>query len=306
MSAQPKQAPVVIRLQAEAADQAVPVATLLRTAKIVATKLGLDDALVWIDAELTGYMQAKGEDLPSYRRLRGNLMGWNPYHGWQPVLFPEGTDIHPVFYEAPIGTSIGEIEAGNVRRRQESQGAFNLDAARKATILSALTGPKTDVALFLPPASMEGILEAVRNLVLDWALKLEKAGVLGDGMMFSETDKKKAAPVTQQFIIQNAGVVGNVTDNATVSNVQSASVHISAAAVSDLVAQIRPVLPTLPEETAQNLSPILKDLETEAAGKADQSKLRQLLGAARNIAEGAAGNLVAIGIVAAIAAILGA
>lgn len=149
---QPIRASAVLRLQADAADPAISVATLLRTAKIIATKLGLEDALVWIDAELNGYMQARGEELPKYRRLQGSLMAWNPYHGWQPVLFPKDAAIHPIFYEAPIGSSIGEIES-DASRRESGQGAFNLDPTRKSQIVAALSGRKTDVALFLTPSS---------------------------------------------------------------------------------------------------------------------------------------------------------
>lgn len=140
-------------------------------------------------------------------------------------------------------------------------------------------------------------------MVLDWTLKLEKAGVLGEEMVFSEADRGKAIPVTQQFFIQNAGVVGNVGGHASVANTQSSHVVVNSEAIADLVSRVRPLLPALPEEVASRLLPVLSDLENSGS---DQTKTRELLSSARTIAEGAAGNLVASGIVSAIGAILGA
>jgi hypothetical protein len=45
--------PIVLKLQADALDQNVSVTDLLRTAKVIANKLGATDALTWIDRELT-------------------------------------------------------------------------------------------------------------------------------------------------------------------------------------------------------------------------------------------------------------
>lgn len=46
--------PMVLQLQSEALNHSVPVLQLLRKAKVIASKLGLEDALVWIDRELDG------------------------------------------------------------------------------------------------------------------------------------------------------------------------------------------------------------------------------------------------------------
>jgi allophanate hydrolase subunit 1 len=75
-------------------------------------------------------------------------------------------------------------------------------------------------AVRLAAGQINGIFDAVRNLTLDWSLQLEQAGVLGENMLFTLTEKQEAQSVTQQFFIQNAGVVGNVSDSATVTNHQ--------------------------------------------------------------------------------------
>lgn len=297
---------MVVRLQVDAADPNSSVAHLLRMAKIIATKLDLADALTWIDRELDGYFEVPTEELPAYRKLRGELKAYNPYHGWQAVLFKDdGEPISPVFYEAPLGSPIGAIEA-DVNTRERTSMTFALTPERKAIIVSTLEYP-ADVALFLGSSALVTVVEAVRNLVLDWALKLEKAGVLGEGMVFSKKDREQAAPVTHQFFIQNAGVVGDVSDNASVTNKQTAFLEIRANDVVDFVAQVRPLLANLPHDVADRLRPVVDNLEAEGNKSApDQAKTRELLSSARTIAEGAAGNLVASGIISTISGLLGA
>jgi hypothetical protein len=144
------------------------------------------------------------------------------------------------------------------------------------------------------------ILDQVRNLVLNWTLELEKAGVLGEDMTFTEEEKKEAAPVSAHYFnIQNVGVLGNVSDNASVSNEQRATqnIDLDLNLIRDFVTQTRPALPLLPEKTRAEMQPLLQDIELEAAtAEPDETKLRGLLRSARAVCEGAAGNLAAQGI----------
>jgi len=51
---------------------------LLRTAKLIAAKLGLNDITEWVNAELNGYQS--GATAPLYRRISGGeLQIFNPY-----------------------------------------------------------------------------------------------------------------------------------------------------------------------------------------------------------------------------------
>jgi len=290
--------PVVRKLQADAIDQDASVTSLLRTAKVIATKLELKDALMWIDRELDGYMDLTSEELPPYRRLTGDLRGYNPYHGWQPVIFPD-PEIARLFSQAPMGISIGSLEE-DLRGRRDRGGdfIFGFRPEVKTEIMNALEYP-ADVQLQLSYGALFNIVDAVRNLVLNWSLELEKAGIHGDDMEFSQDDKKEAAPITQQFFAQNIGVVGNVTDKAHVANKQSATMtlDINLNAVRDFVTQVQQALSSLPEDTRDQLAPTITDLQTELSKDApSHSRLRDLLGSVRSISEGAAGNLSAQGI----------
>jgi hypothetical protein len=296
--------PIVRKLQTDAINQDISVSTLLRTAKVVATKLDLQDALIWIDRELDGYLGLPVEELPAYRRLKGVLKGHNPYHGWKPILF-ENSEQERVFSQAPLGVSIGTIEE-YLKGKHENDFIFEISPETETQLINALEYP-LEVKLQLDRGAIFRIVDAVRNLILNWSLELEKAGILGEGMVFSGRDKREATPITQQFFAQNIGVVGNVTDQAQVANEQAATmkVNLDVAAVQDFAAQARQALPSLPEDARNQVEPMIADLEDELAqGAQNQSRLRELLGSVRTVCEGAAGNLSAQGMLGLLGSLL--
>src|SRR5260221_1341755 len=146
--------PLIRKLQAEAANPDASVTNLLRTAKIAATKLNLTDALIWIDRELNGYMDLKVEDLPPYRQLTGIPEGYNPYHGWQPIQFPDAETANR-FSQAPIGMALGAIE-----KTISASGSyvFPYPPGLKAAVQKAINY-RVDVHVALDPSQLWNILE---------------------------------------------------------------------------------------------------------------------------------------------------
>jgi hypothetical protein len=295
--------PIIRKLQMDAANPSIRVCNLLRVAKIIATKLDLADALVWIDRELDGYLDVSGKDLPKYRLIRCEPKWFNPHLGWQPFHF-EQPDVAEIFRRTPLGDALGPIEKGI---REEHDGDYVYDAPHlvRATLMDLLP-VKTDVQFFIPDSELWAVVDAVRNLVLNWSLQLEKAGIVGENMAFTATEKKEAPTVSHQFFIQNVGILGNVTDQATVKNKQTANLSLDASKVADLIGQARQALSLLPPQARAELAPILDLAEAETKKPSpDTSRLRQLLGSAKTVCEGAVGNLAASGIVGLITKLLG-
>lgn len=52
----------------------------------------------------------------------------------------------------------------------------------------------------LDSAHLQGILDSVRTIILEWGLKLEEDGILGDGMSFSREEKQLAS--SQTYLIE--------------------------------------------------------------------------------------------------------
>lgn len=289
--------PIILKLQADALDQDIPVATLLRTAKIIATKLNLTDALVWIDRELDGYMDIPIAELPKYRRLTGQPKGFNPYHGWQTIQY-EDADTARFYAQAPIGQALGSIEEG-LRTKKDRKGLFTFPYPPeiKAQIFKSLNH-LNDVANFIDHHQLWGIVDAVRNLILNWTLELEKAGVVGENMTFTADEKREASPVSQNFFAQNVSVFGNASGNAQVSIQQTGTVTLDIERVRSFLGQVRTALPILPDSIRGKVEAVLAETEATALAKTpDQAGLRKLLTSLRTICEGATGNLVAEGIV---------
>ena len=51
--------------------------------------------------------------------------------------------------------------------------------------------------LYIPSTSIADIEEKVKNTILDWTLKLEAEGIVGENMVFSEKEKNCAAGIRQ-------------------------------------------------------------------------------------------------------------
>jgi len=68
--------------------------------------------------------------------------------------------------------------------------------------------------LIVGKSQLIGILDAVRNEILNWSLELESQGILGDGMSFSTEELKKAKSIIN--IKTFTGILGDVSS----SNVQ--------------------------------------------------------------------------------------
>lgn len=52
-------------------------------------------------------------------------------------------------------------------------------------------------ALHISTASVMDIIEKVKNTILEWTLKLEEEGILGEGMRFSDKEKQTAMALPQ-------------------------------------------------------------------------------------------------------------
>ncbi len=177
----------MLQLQRECLDSNVPILNIIRKAMVIARKLSLAEAQTWIDKELNGYHQ--GDNPPRHRLLTGQILVRNPYHGWQPVIFNDAADGESLS-KCFAGQPVGELE--EPIRSDNGEVAFPFDPATLNRLMrqSDLPLPPTRV---IGRSSIRGILDAVRNIVLDWTLKLENDGILGEGLTFTPKEKETAA-----------------------------------------------------------------------------------------------------------------
>lgn len=296
-------ASLVEQLQAESMDLSVPVVGLLMKMKALATKLDLEELSQWVNRELSGY--AVTDDTPAYRMVQGEYKVWNPYHGWQPIFFPTTVKIPAT---RGVTSAIGDLE-GRVRKAGELV-TISLQPEEKAMLISSLRVPM-DVAWIANPANVDGIVGAVRNLILEWSLRLEKSGIKGEGLTFSATEKGRAQNEVGSISIAHvetltAGVVGSQVlhhSSMKVSQTNDSSVDLDAA--KQLVIQIKKHSRDLPAELLPSVAREMHVLDEELASPAaNQSRTRAALSSIKNVLEGAAGNLIASGILVELTKIL--
>ncbi|MDZ4686042.1 MAG: hypothetical protein SH850_13320 [Planctomycetaceae bacterium] len=202
--------PIVIELQRLASDGACPVDELLRKALIVATKLQINDFKAWIDHELTGYPSES--DVPKYRVIQATLRVMNPVTGMQmPVFFEAAKDEDELSHFMAI-QSVGEIQSLVSSGAKHLQSPFT--SRQKQLLLQQMATPIPMECLRIVSASLlVGILNAVRNTVLDWSLRLEQQGILGEGMRFSSEEKAIAMTSQNIHIGSFQGILGDVASS---------------------------------------------------------------------------------------------
>jgi AbiTii len=297
-------ASIVDDLLSQALDDLVPIDSLLRRVKAVAALLDLNELVQWADRELFGYQST--DETPPYRMVTGELHGWAPGGSWVPVIW-ESQDERKRLSTRPIRDSIGEIW-DRVQRRNQQRWTLPLGSMR-------LNGPLgkqlTNIALLTDRAVFVNMVSVVRSRISDWAVKLKKAGIKGEGLSFSEPEKQKAhtdqASIHIGNIEQFTGNIGSqsIEQSSIVSTQVSASLELDLKGVKALAEQIGEHLSALPEESIPSVREGLAVINDELGKRTpSQSKIRSALGSIRNVLEGAAGNLIASGIAFELAKIL--
>jgi hypothetical protein len=187
---------LVLELQSDALNSSVSTLDVLRKALVVARKLGIEKFQKWIELELEGY---DSSPLPKYRSTRGQLRGWNPYHGWHPIR-TDSKDLQEVYAkvcDCSISQPISELIflANSEGDELQMQLQFQAESFLVSTV-------RTSVKISISKVSVQGIVEAVRDIILQWALQLEEDGVTGEGMTFSKEEKQIAARHDYSSFIQ--------------------------------------------------------------------------------------------------------
>lgn len=290
---------LILEIQQEAIAKDCNISSLLRKAKVAATKLKQKDAVLWITNELDGYT-CDYDELPNYRRTHGVLKLKNPYHGLIPyIIQDERTE--ELLTRTPFTDGIGTLEKLLVGQEKGQMLHYKMAPIARNFILESLEAPMEPI-LLVSYSQIETILNRVTSLVLDWALELESRGILGEGMSFSPQDTKRASEATQTIIAQNIGNIGNTSGSSRtdVKIESSGKQQIDQRQLSHLVNQARQASDLLPDDLRNGTRSLLDEIDQ---AKSEDEKRKKLL-SLRNILEGATGNVAAQGIIQLIASIL--
>jgi len=187
---------IVMELQREAMDESISIESLLRKAYLVSKKLKLKEFEEWIKQEQNGY----SKEVPGYRNVAGELKAWNPYHGWVPVIF--SGEVGEWASKMKLVHSISALS--DVYNSSDNIIRLSISSAYSQWLDEHTDLVPTKYEFFVSKSELYRIMSTIRNKILDWALLLEDNGIIGEGMTFTDIEKKKAL---------NTNVINNYTNN---------------------------------------------------------------------------------------------
>ena len=229
-------ASIVLELQEEVLSPNCDIVTVLRKAHLIAVKLKLSDFDQWIQYELNGYTDK--ESCPEYRKVRGTLKYFNQYYGWYPIIIPNN-EIEKLICERKMSNSISEI--------------VSLSDSPENNLIAELSGGESAFldkhcnmlipqryALHISSTAVKDIEEKVKNAILEWTLKLEEEGIVGENMMFTEKEKDCATniPQTVNNYYGPTSVINSSSGNAQIVSGNGNTVSFTYDKVKDIVDEV--------------------------------------------------------------------
>lgn len=293
---------LIEEIQSDAFNQNVPISSLLRKVRAAAVKLDLPPTEEWVEAELNGYEEG---ELPEYRILYGKPKALNPFHGWIPIIFDQD-GLNQSLSTCAVGQSIASLEA-LLQSNDTDHLQFPIPPAIIIDINRIMGARFGTMSVHISPSQIHGLLDAVRNLVLDWALKLEKAGIHGSGISFNSQEKQLAKESSTTINIGSIqSMVGNLGSHNTSGDISASAV--SGQQLNDLLSQLKPHLSEIKKAGADGtkLDTAFSELSAQSTAKEPkQTVIRGALTDMRNALSGAAGSLIASGAMSVITKLLG-
>lgn len=182
---------IVIELQKDIIENKMDIVSILRKGKLIAAKLNLNDFSRWLDLELNGY--SNYSDIPEYRMVIGEIKAKSPYYGLIPVMM--SNSISEQLNKRKLFNSISELLS-----LSEKQGSIIVSLPGDISkALCENSGVNYPCYFVFGNNYLIGIINNVKNRLLEWCLKLEKVGVLGEEYEFNENEIEQAKKIPQDI-----------------------------------------------------------------------------------------------------------
>lgn len=209
---------LVLDLQQELMNPDFDLMISLRKAHVIASKLKLKEFDHWIQAELNGYTEK--DSIPDYRAVSGRIMARHPTYGWIPVMLEDRSQ-EKYFSSKKAANPIAELL--DSRKNLKSRFVIFYPGEEQAFLNAYSNFPiATQFALHITVSQVKSTVEKIANCLLEWTIKLETEGILGENMKFSNTETNAAKSIPQQINNYYGTVVnGDVNKSQVVSGNQN-------------------------------------------------------------------------------------
>lgn len=261
---------VVIELQKNIIDNNLDVVSILRKAKLISSKLNLTEFNNWIEKELNGYNEYS--EIPDYRTVVGEIKAKNPCYGLIPVMMP--SSLASELSTRKLYQSISEIQ--NLSETNEHI-VVNLPT-EVSDILCQNTGVNFPCYFIFGAHNLLRIIDNVKDKILEWCLKLEKDGILGENFEFNDTEIEKAKNVSQLINYYGPVINGNVSGTQ-ISTGDNNNNEFASNDFSELINEIKNSLEKekIDEQSKAEAFEILKDINESIKQNKKKSFVRTML-----------------------------
>lgn len=274
---------LVIEIERDIIQSNSDVVSALRKAHVLATKLELTEFDNWVQNELNGY-KCPLEEVPEYRTVRAALKAFNPMVGWIPTQIAN-PDLEKTICEQVLPNSISEL----IKLCEESKSVVNLvPTGAQGAMLSKAFGYETQYVFDISTHVLNGIIEKVKNTLLDWALKLEGEGIEGKGMSFTEEEKVKAKGITDGMTV----VLNPKAENVSVITGSGNTINFNYKDAENAIQEIKKAVEdtNLSSEDRETAEELLKEISEKLAAKESPSIIKALLLGLKDFLINAGGN----------------
>lgn len=220
---------IVIDLQKDILNSEIDILSILRKAKIIASKLNLVDFENWINNELNGYENY--ESIPEYRTVYGELKANNPYHGLIPIIM--SSDLLSQINSRKLFDPISEI----VSLANSNQSITYVLPKEASDLLCSNSGVNYQCYFIVAASQLTRIIESVKNNLLEWCLRLEKDGIVGDDFEFSDVEINKAKEIQQVFY--NSNIINGNVNNSQMSSGNNTTNSFNLNNVDELIQKVK-------------------------------------------------------------------
>lgn len=270
------------------------ISTILRKSLVVARKLKIIEFEQWVNQELNGF-KVPNEEVPEYREFVGKVQYFNLYHGWSPVVIQD-EEILDIVSRAKLKQPITEIE--DLVKSDSDYLLYQIPQGQQ-NLLSEFFNETLQFRLTFGKSQAQRMIDTVRNIILDWALKLEEDGIMGEGLSFSDKEKQEASK--QNYNINNfyGNASGIQFQQNSPNSTQTMNNGVDVGQIADLIAKIKENLNQtgLSKEQQSIVDSEVETVTAELVSVQPQpTVIQKSLQSIKATLEGAGGNLVASGL----------
>lgn len=273
---------LVNELLSKALDDNCPVPSLVNHAFVVAKKLKVQGFANWLDFEMKGYEYEY--EIPSYRRCIVEVRALDR-NRWVPIVLEEedARNLSEVFMNPPIATLSSWVDAGKSEIELPFMPEYQKDLMIQLDIHQR-------ISRFISVHQVKQIIDDVKTGIIEWALRLEEEGIVGEVMAFSKAEQEKAMGITYNISNHtiNGPVIGSQVQQGTKDSKQEQSINYKF--IQETLEELKRELPHmgLSSEKHSAIGTMIQSVSplVQAPNPGMNGITRELFSSIRNIVEG--------------------